>query len=309
MTRIAGFGWVAAGLAAAMVALGLGDLSFVHRDLNPTAPADFYRARPALLAEGPPPDGGRFLVLDYSSHPDWPSAFLKRPRPYLVPAQPGPRQLWTGAMALRLYPVAPLLAAWRVPGSYSRDLLGLLPPPLVAMNDALVATFPDPAFVRLLGLGGVTRLATLHDVETEGLVLRRRLRGPFFEDEREYEVAGALPRAYVAGAASGTASLEALLDPGFDASHRVFVDGATAETPPPNVARAAVVESRPDRVRIDVETDDLAIRVQLLDQGLDELPCARPDVEDPAPVECREDVGDTRHGRPATGRGGSRLPR
>ncbi len=227
--------WARVGLLSV---LALGDLAWVHRNLNPTAPADFYRARPAAIGDLASAEAGRVLVFDYSAHPDWAPRYLGRPRAFVVAARPGARHFWAGAMGLRLYPVAPLLAGWRVPGSYSRDLLGLLPQPLVAMNDALVATFPGPAFVRLLERGGVSRFAALHDVDTPGLALLRRVRGPFFEDIRLYDVPGARPRAYLAAAERGAAG-------------------------PPR-GRARIASFRSDRVRLDVESDAPA-RVVLLD--------------------------------------------
>jgi len=234
---------------AALAGLALADLSFVHRHLNPTAPADFYRDRPAVIGDVAPDETGRFLVLDYSAHPDWAPRYLGRTRAFVVAARPGARHWWAGAMGLRLYPVAPILSGWRVPGSYSRDLLGLLPPPLVAMNDALVGTFPGPAFVRLLEAGGVSRLATLHDVDAAGLRPLRRVRGPFFEDIRVYAVPGARPRAFLAADAAPPASLEALL-------------GARPDATPRGSARIASFRS--DRVRLEVEAEAPS-RVVLLD--------------------------------------------
>ncbi len=255
-------GWPGVGTPLLLV-LALGDLGAVHRHLNPTAPSDFYRWRPAVVADIPPGDSGRLYVLDYSARPDWSQRFLGRARPYLVPAAAGSRERWRGAMALRLYPVAPVLAGWRVPGSYSRDLLGLAPPPLVALNDALDASFRGASFVRLLELGGVARFAALHDVEGARLEPPTRVRGTFFEDVRLYTLRGALPRAYVAAAAGPPATLEALLGAGLDLGRRALVEGAPASATPAR-SSAQLAAFRSDFVRLSVESDAPA-HVVLLD--------------------------------------------
>jgi hypothetical protein len=243
------------GLArTALLLIALGDLARVHRHLNPTAPGDFYRSRPAVVADVAHGDLGRFLVLDYTARPDWPQRYLGRPRPYMVAAPDDPRERWRAAMGLRLYPVAPLLAGWRVPASYSRDLLGLAPPALVTLNDVLDASFPSPVFVRLLELGGVTRLAALHELGLPGLEPTRRVRGPFFEDIRLYALPGGLPRAYVAAAAAQRPSLEALLDPDLDLDAVALIEDAPASADAVH-GRARIEVFRSDFVRVGVESD------------------------------------------------------
>lgn len=237
----------------ALGALGLGDLAFTHRNLNPTAPGDFYRGRPAVVREADATDLGRWLVLDYVSRPGWSQRYLGRPRPYLVVAQSQPPQYWRAALGVRLYPVAPLLATWRVFGSYSRDMLGLLPPPLVRMNDALYDLFPGPVFEMLLRVGGVAHFAALHDVDAPSLRLERRLRGPYFEDIRLYRVESALPRAYVAAEARGGS----LLDAGFDPARQVLLEGAPSpqsSSPAAEPGTARILEYLSDRVRIEAES-------------------------------------------------------
>ncbi|HET7294328.1 MAG TPA: hypothetical protein VFM88_18030, partial [Vicinamibacteria bacterium] len=210
----------------ALGALAIGDLALTHRSLNPTAPPDFYAGRPALIAAADPGDWGRWLVLDYNTRPEWSLRHLGRPKAFMVPSSLPP-QYWRAAMAVRLYPIAPLLASWRVFGSYSRDLLGLLPPPLVRMNDALYDLLPGPPFDLLLRVGAVSHFAALHDVDAKSLRLERHIRGPFFEDIRLYRVEGSLPRAYVASEARGGT----LLDAGFDPARQVLLEGEPPRRP------------------------------------------------------------------------------
>jgi hypothetical protein len=253
--------WAAPG-ALAVAALGLLDLAVAHRDLNPTAPGDFYRVRPAVLKALDPGPRGRLLTFDYTMAPGLSEALLHRDRPYMVAAEPGSRNLWRGAMGVRLYPVAPVTGGFFVYGSFGRDFLGIQPEPVTRLNDFATERMQAPEWPRLLALAGVTQLVTLHDGALGPTAPRQRFRGPFFEDERLYDVPDALPRCHVVSGARLGDDPGLLLAPDFDPRREVLLAGEPTRAAVPDfVGRCGIRRLEADRVVLETEASAPAFAV------------------------------------------------
>ncbi len=242
----------AVGSAVAAAAIGLGDLASFHRHLNPTAPPDFYRLRPPVLASISNSDPGRLLVFDYTMAPGLAERYLHRDRPYMVAAEAGPRQLWRGAMGLRLYPVAPVTGGFQLFSSFGRDFLGIQPEPLTRLNDFATDRVGTPEWGRVLAVAGVSRLIARHEDALGGSLASVRVHGPFFEDVRLYAVPGAQPRcAVVDGVRSGDEPAF-LVAPDFDASREVLLPESRPRRADPSFESSCRIEElRADRVRLE----------------------------------------------------------
>ncbi len=235
-------GWAtASGMAVAAAAIL--DLTIAHRNLNPTAPRDFYRVRPEVLNVIEARDPRRLLTFDYTMAPGLSEALLGREHPYLVAGQAGPRNLWQGAMGVRLYPVAPVTGGFFVYGSFGRDLLGIQPEPLARLSDLATQRIGSPEWQRLLALAGVAHLVALHDGALGPLPPRGRFHGPFFEDARLYEVPGALARCRVVSGVRQGDDPGALLAPDFDPTREVLLAGVPARPAASDFLGRCVVRS------------------------------------------------------------------
>lgn len=240
------------------------DPLWTHRALNPTAPAGFYAFRPEWLSLLRAPGGARTYVVDYAAEAERSRLLLGRPVPYVVAAPSDER--WRAALAMRAYPVPPVLAGWGQRDGYSRDLLGLHPRGVALLHALLLRAEGTPQHTRLLRLGAVTHVVSLHEQGLDELTPVARVPGPFFEPLRVYAVPAPLPRASIVGHArrvSEAAALEALADPAFDPADEVLVMNAgdprapaaepqaraPAPTPAPGTAR--IVDERADRVSIE----------------------------------------------------------
>jgi Bacterial membrane protein YfhO len=257
LSRAAGFALLLAGLAALharrphwgtatavlVAAIGVGDLALAHKDLNATAPRDFYRVRPDVLQALPPQDTQRVLTFDYTMAPGLSETLLHRERPYMVAAPAGPRSLWLGAMGLRLYPVAPVTGGFHVYGSFGRDFLGIQPEPLARLNDFATERMGSPEWERLLARTSVAHLLALHEGALGSLVPWARVHGPFFEDVLVYDVRGALPRCRVVSGVRSGDTPGMLASPAFDPSREVMIAGAEARPAVDGFAGSCLVRS------------------------------------------------------------------
>jgi hypothetical protein len=241
--------------------LGIADLTWSHRNLNRTADKSIFRLRPEAASAVDQSDLGRLFVYDYSMTPERSERYLHRPWPYLVSGfrRDTPYE-WAGAFGLRMYLVPPTGAAWRLYGSYERDGLGIQPTPLASLNGVVVwADRIPPLRDRLLRLGAVTQVLSLHTEGFEGLRLERTLPAPFLEPIRLYRVPGTRPRTYVVAgvrAADGKAALDTLVGPDFDEAREVVLPGGRPRTAPPEFrGESRVTEMTPDRVVIEATTN------------------------------------------------------
>ncbi len=263
--------------AVAVGVLAVTDLLTTHRHLNATSPKELYTLRPGVLEPAAQADHRRLYVVDYQADLGLSERWLKRAVPYVVTltrTEPGlPPPLWTGALGMRVYPVAPVAAAWRVPGSYSRDVLRIQPPGLATLNALLIRALGTPLQIRLLRLGAVSRVLALHTEGFEDFAPIATLEGPFLEPIRVFGVPDPLPRAYAVDGvrvASGRQALEHLVDPSFDPAREVVVAEGTAR----NAEKAfsavvSILALRSDRVRLQAELgkDGYAILVDAYDPG------------------------------------------
>ncbi len=248
--------------AVAAAAIGIGDLAIFHRHLNPTAPSDFYRLRPSVLSGIDRSDPGRLLVFDYTMAPGLAGRYLHRDRAYMVPAEVGPRQLWRGAMGLRLYPVAPVTGGFQLFSSFGRDFLGLQPEPLARLNDFATDSMGGPEWERLLAIAGVSRLIALHENALGAATPAKRFHGPFFEDVRLYEVPGARPRCFVVDGVQGGDEPRSLAAPGFDAAHEVLLPQARPRAAAPGFEGVCRIDDlRADRVQLETRASGEAFVV------------------------------------------------
>jgi hypothetical protein len=121
---------------------------------------------------------------------------------------------WVVAVAYRMYPYPTLLGSWGIEGSYDTDLQTFFPAHLALMTRLLHAVEGQPAHQRLLQLGAVDRVLSLHTQGYEGLTLRERLPSPFRGAIHVFDVPGSVPRTYVvarARRAEGMAAVAAIL--------------------------------------------------------------------------------------------------
>lgn len=246
--------------ALALVALVAAlDPLAAHRDLNPTAPGDFYAWRPSFL---PLLDaGGRTYVVDYSALPGRSQRLLGRPNASPPVPRGQARALWRAALAGRAYPTPPVLPGWGLADGYSRDLLGLHPRGLALLHALLLLRAEGtPAGTRLLRLGSVTRVVSLHTAGFDDLRLLAEAPSASLEPLRVWAVPDPLPRASIVPRArrlGDAATADALLAPDFDPTRDVLL-GAEGRGPSGDggaAGRAVIVAESADRVTIEAELD------------------------------------------------------
>lgn len=218
-------------IALAVAGLAAADLVRAHEELNPAAPAAFFRHRSSLFPflQGRP--GERVFVFEYAS-PDAAVRYLGRRQPFEPRQQTSVR--WAGDLALREYPMPSVLPAWAVRSGFERDLIDLHPLPTTELERLRMSSEGTPWQRRLLRMGAVRYVVSLHRQTFEDLPLRASLPGPFREPMLVLEVPDTLPPAYpVSGAriADGRAALEVLRSEGFDPAREVLLPQGTPRAP------------------------------------------------------------------------------
>jgi Bacterial membrane protein YfhO len=248
-------------LAAALIgAVGLIELAAFHAQLNPTAPADLFRWRPDVLRAVDQRDRRRLYILDYVMA-GVSRKHLGRDVPFLTQAPASRRELWQVAAAMRAYPVPPVAAAFGIFDSFGRDQLGLQPLPLAQLNAWVLMNDGTAEWIRLLRMGAVSEVVSLHRRGLEALPLVGRWRGPFAEDLYLSAVPDPSPRASLVGR-SRSGGLGALLQPGFDPAREVVLPEGSRPLESPGVqGTATILEQRADRVRLDVASSEPAMVV------------------------------------------------
>ena len=259
VAALAAGGRIAPGLAARVfVALAVADLLGAHVGLNPTAPPSLLLDPPPLVAQVDRREGRRLYVYDYHSLPGTSDRLLGRPYPYSYPTPPpgwDPRVFVMAA--LRLYLLPPSAGLYGLEGSYDVDLRGLNPRELNELTYFLRQVEGQPAHAKLLRMGAVGTVASLHDGGFGDPVTT--LTSLFPEPIRVWRVPGALPRAWVVGCARQAdrgPAFEAILEPGFDPAAEVILSEPVTEGSrcgPAGTSR--FLTSRPDRVRLEVEAE------------------------------------------------------
>jgi hypothetical protein len=263
-----------AGLVAVCL---LGDLVVVHHDLHATAPPGLLTLRPPVLSAVDGRDHARAYVYEYMILEGASERLLGRAFPYTIPQPPpgiDPRP--TAALAQRLYPVPPVAGTWGIEGSYDLDLRGLQPAPQWGLNLTLRYAEGTPFHSRILRMGAVRTVVSLHEHGFEDLRRGPTFHSLFPEPVRTWAVPGAQPRAYAAGRAraiEGPAAIQALLDPGFDPASEVILSGEGAASAAAAAAggkgKVRIGELVGDRMRLEVELDapGMVVAVDAWDPG------------------------------------------
>jgi hypothetical protein len=235
------------------------ELVLLHRGLNPTAPVDLLRLRPAIADLIRASPHGRVYTYDYLIWEDAALRHLGHEGLVLREA----RVPWAGTLALRtsLYPH--LLGSWGLESAYERDSHGLQPRETRSLARRLREVEGTPAHLRLLQLAGVTHVVALHSSTFQDLSLLHTVDGPFREPIRVYGVPDPLPRTYVvskARPATGNEALEAMTGPFFDPRREVILAAVPAGAPPlvdaettPAAGTSRIVEEAPDRIVIEAD--------------------------------------------------------
>jgi hypothetical protein len=244
--------------ALALAGLGLGDLLLVHAGLNVTAPETLIFEPPPAVARVDRGERRRLYVYDYHSLPGTAERQLGRTDPYRVgPPPPG----WEGEQfevaGQRLYLLPPSAGLFGLEGSYDLDIRGLYPRPLNDLTFFLRHVEGTSVHTRLLRMGAVGTVLSLHDHGLEDLRLDDTLPSLFPEAIRLWRVPGAFPRAWVVGGAriaDEREAFESLADPTFDPAHEVLLaEGRPRSAPESFVGTSRTLRVAPDRVTLEVD--------------------------------------------------------
>ncbi len=251
----------------ALLSLGpIVDLFAAHLGLNPTAPHALLGHRPPLADfanESPEP---RLFVDDYLV-PGRSARYLGRSDPYRIDKAP---QGWSvaaaRALALRLYIFPPSGAPWGIDGSYDVDVPGI-DPPLLAFFKGLVYELEEtPARLRLLQMGAVTHVVSLH--RQPGLAPALERQGLFVEPMLVAEVPDTLPRTFAVGttriASNDDESARVLLDPSFDLRHAALLaEGPTLSASPSFLGTSRILHRLADSIAIEARASEPACVVMV----------------------------------------------
>jgi hypothetical protein len=214
----------------------------------------------------------RLLVEDYLV-PGHSARYLGRSDPYRIDKVPRGWSLPAArAHALRLYLFPPSAAPWGIDGSYDVDVPGIDPPMLAVVKGLAYELEDTPAGLRLLQLGAVTHVVSLH--ERPGLATARVVSGLFPEPIRVSTVPDPLPRALVVGntvvPASDDEAVRALLDGAFDLRRTaILADGPVLSASPAFAGTGRIRQRLADTVIVEAISNEPAcvVLVDAFHQG------------------------------------------
>lgn len=243
--------------AVAAAVLAIADVFGAHRGMNRTAPEELLAFRPPAVDAATTHDRSRLYVYDYMT-PGKSLRYLKRDDPYLMRPPPRGMSIETAqVLSQRLYLFPPVAGRWDLEGSFDLDLRGLYPLPLARLVTLLRRVEGTPAHLRLLRIGAVGRVMTLHTEGLEDLDPTTTLPSLFPEAIHVFSVPHPLPRTYAVGTAreaDGEPALAALLAADFDPTREIVLPhpepGATSTG---FSGRSRIADFRPDRVRIEAD--------------------------------------------------------
>jgi hypothetical protein len=232
------------------------DLAVTLAPLNPTAPASFYAYRPAVFraVRGGPP--GRCYVYNYMAPAGRSELRLGRKAPLVLRTDEDlPGGSMAPALALRSYMYPASASSWGLRYAFDPDMTGLLPRETVRLLQLLWLTEGTPAQLRLLQLGGVSHVVTLHDVSAEGLEAAGEFVEILSDPVRLWRVPDPLPRSLVVGGVRVAAALEALhllADGSVDPRREVVLaEGSEREPPAGFQGTVRILEERPGFLRLE----------------------------------------------------------
>ncbi|MEW6756392.1 MAG: YfhO family protein, partial [Candidatus Latescibacterota bacterium] len=243
-------------IAVCVAGIAALDLLVQNRHVNPTAFRQLLTYQPPFVGALRQPGRPRVYAVDYDTAVGKAERLLGRPAPYR-PVR-GFRD-WplpvSETLAMRTCLVPHVASAWGVETSYDLDARGLYPAPLARLAALAHDLEGTPAHLRLLRMGAVSRLVTLHARGLEELPLLGTFPGFLPEPIRLFRVPDPLPRTYVVGGvrvADGEKAIEVLLDPAFDPWREVVLpEGSAVQADPSFSGESRLIELRPDRVRIE----------------------------------------------------------
>jgi len=252
-SRAAGSVW----LPGAVALLCVLDLGLQHRELNPTAFKELFTYRPPFLKELTAGDGQRVYVVDYHVEGKG-ERFLGRADAYeMARYLPGWSARASGALAMRMSMIPPVAAGWGIESSYEQDVRGLYPRYLTALTDAVIALEGTPVHTRLLQIGAVGHVVSLHEKGFDGLRPVTSFDGLLADPTRVFEVPDPLPRSYAVSGVQvvrGHAAIERLLGASFDPTREIVLPEGSARSADPSFhGTSQVVERTADRVRLEAE--------------------------------------------------------
>jgi hypothetical protein len=271
-------------MAALVAGCVVADLVAMHAGLNFTAPREVYSVQPASLSLLAGRPFSRVYTEDYQAPSRIPEVERAHPRS-IAALDTGMPPPWVVAVAYRMYPYPTLLGSWGIEGSYDTDLQTFFPAHLALMTRLLHAVEGQPAHQRLLQLGAVDRVLSLHTQGYEGLTLRAQLPTPFRGAIHVFDVPGSVPRTYVvarARHAEGTAAVAAILADDFQmhdevvlsleplaAPPRAAAAGSPAAVPAGEGGSSRIVSWRPDFIRVEADAvaDGYLVLVDTYDPG------------------------------------------
>jgi hypothetical protein len=243
--------------ARALAGLALLDLTIAHHDLNPTAPVALYTHRPPALQAGLDPEHGRLHTWDYMEPGDS-ERLLGREIPYLLARAPSGWDLRAAqALGLREALFPPTAFVRGADGGFDRDVPGLEPFPLARLKDAFRTATSSEARLRLLRIGGISRVAALHPGAGVGMQALGRYEGYFVDPVLVFAVPEPRPRSYVVGTARVRAddaqALATLLAPDFSPEREVVLAEGPGGAAAGFVGSSHVRERRVDRLLVETE--------------------------------------------------------
>jgi hypothetical protein len=245
--------------ALGVAALVVADLVVANQGLNPTAPRDFFKFRPPVLASVSQGDGRRLYVYDYVAVPGLSRRHLGRDAPYRMFLPPGTPK-WAEAWGMRSYLAGTFAGGHGLYGSYSEDIVRIHPRPLTVLTGALLEADDTPFQLRLLRMGAVSEVLALHSPRLDGLAPAGTFPGLFPEPVRLFHVRDPLPRAYVvsgARVADGPSAMAAIADPAFDPAREVVLsEGSPAPISSTFSGTVRILSLRPNDLRLDAELSE-----------------------------------------------------
>lgn len=242
---------------AALAVLVLGDLLAYHQYLA-LAPRLVFTHRPEILSVLERSEDPRLYVYDY----DFPGESARRlGRPYNLARIPeGWSEEHAYALGLQMALAYATGGRWNLRGSYEDDYRGLQPRPLAELTLLLKRVENTPAYLKLLRMGAVTHVVTLHGQGQGDLVPLAALPGLFRAPILVFGVPDPLPRSYVIAETrilDGAKAVARLTEADWDPRKELILpDGRTMSSPAGFSGSARIVGERADRVTVEAASSD-----------------------------------------------------